>query len=207
MAKRKTREVENEFETFKMSSGVELRVRPFPIGIFEKINADMLEENPDIEIPKKTIKVAGKEGDTTEEIDDINNPEYLEKLKVTSKKRERYSSERILAYMLDFCIDVLPDLDHWESKIERLEKHQGPFPDDLYDRRQEFLTSFAIVSKSDYEKLTFSTMAQSFIDDPEVAERMRNFQSNLEQSNNSSPDASGSIEIERVEMVSKTEGA
>ncbi len=202
MAKRKSRELKGEWEDFKMSSGVELRVRPFPIGIFEKINADMLGEFPDIEPPKKTIQVV----DGTEEVDDVNNPEYIEKSKEIDSKRQHYNSERILSYMLDFCIDVLPDIDHWESTIKRLEKHQGEFPTDLYDRRQEFLTSFAIVSKSDYEKLTFSTMAQSLIDDPEVAERLRSFQSNLEGSTNSNSDTPSSIEVERVEVESETEG-
>ncbi len=204
MAKRKSStNLKGEWEDITMSSGVELRIRPFPIGIFEKINEDMLEEYPDIKPPKKTIPVL----DGTEEVDDETNPEYLEKVKENEQGRTRFSGDRTLAYMLDFCIEVLPNLDHWESTIKRLEKHQGPFPDDSYDKRKEFLTSYAIGSKSDYEKLTFSTMAQSLIDDPEVAKRLKSFRSDMARSTNSNSDAPGSIENERVEVVTTTEGA
>lgn len=204
MAKQKSRGLTatRDFEDIKMSSGVMIRVLPFPLGIYEKIQANVISNYSDPIPPKKTIQVV----DGEEEVDDLTDPVYLAEKERVDREKKQYTAEHIMEHLLDFCLEILPGLDHYESTIARLEKLHGQFPVDPYDRRREFIKTFAVAKKSEYERLAFASLSLSLIDDPEVAERLRVFRGDLARSADIEPDASGPDEDERLEVQLEIEG-
>lgn len=183
-----------------LSSGVTVRVLPFPAGLWDKINAQILEEYPDPIPPKKTITVLGG----TEEVDDLDDPEYKEKAATTKKERDTASGNIIGEATLDLCVEV--DLTPYTNIIKRLEKYSGKFPADSDERRVRFLAEYALRSRGDYEVVTFSAVTQMTIGDKEVAGRISNFQDNLAGPGAHDNGASGAPEIVGLEVVEPLPG-
>ena len=174
-------------EEVTFSSGVKAKVLPFPSGLFDKFNALAFEKFPDIDPPKKQIPVV----DGTEEIDDYDDENYVKEQKNIEKQREKFIAEKVLDTTLNFCTDF--NVDDYEDIIQTLEKlTEEEYPENRKERKIHFARSYVLRNQSDYAKLSFSTLSQSLIDDPEVSERMRSFQDKMERARNSKSDASGS---------------
>jgi hypothetical protein len=197
MAKKKARELIKNYEDKELSSGVMVRIRPFPPGLFESINTQAFRLYPNPVPPKKIIKVV----DGEEEIDDVNNPEYLKTMQEIERKRSNLLGEAVL----DLCIEVL-DFDQYENVIKRLQRYSGDFPEDKDERRLKFLTDFALRTKGDYEIVMVSATTQTMVDDPEVRERIEFFRGQVARATDNGADASGSDEAERLDMESTPEG-
>ncbi|NIU78072.1 MAG: hypothetical protein GWN71_32320, partial [Gammaproteobacteria bacterium] len=71
--KKKTEELlEPGPEEITLSGGAVVLVSPFPLDLWWDLQARAREDHPDPAPPKKQIKVV----DGTEEVDDLENPEY-----------------------------------------------------------------------------------------------------------------------------------
>ena len=184
-------------EEIKLSSGVTVRVAPFPAGLWTALNARAFEKFPDPELPKKTIPVV----DGTEEVDDLSNPEYLEAKAQAARDRNNLLGEAII----DLCIQV--DLEPWEGTIGRLGKYSDEYPEDADDRRVRFLTEFALRTRADYEAVMVSATTQMMVSDPEVAQRLKFFRRQVAGAAPDDADAPGSAKEERVEVQPEAEGA
>lgn len=183
MAGKRVREL-NGNGKLTFSSGITVEMLPFPAGMWEQVNAKAFEDFPDAVPPKKVVNVLGG----TEEIDDLENPQY--KAEVEKVGRER--TGLLLEAILDICPQI--NLTEWESRIKRLEKYTRPFSQDIDERRIEFLTRYVLRTKSDYENLMLSAVSQILVDDPEVSARIQYFQSKVEGAAASYTDASGATE-------------
>lgn len=193
MAKRKARELlenGNGPEEKTLSSGVVVSIAAFPVGLFEDLNVKSIELYPDPPPPKKTIKTLG--GD--EEIDNLDDPDYLAEVRKVKNQRGALISEAVL----DICVQL--DLTPWESTIRRLEKYAPKFSDDPEERRLEFLTRYALRGKSDYTLVVTSAMAQMIADDAEVAKRLESFRDQVEGAAASDNETPSAPEGERVEV-------
>jgi len=95
-------------EDITLTSGVTVQVAPFPAALYNKIQIKSLEDFPDPEPPKKTVEVV----DGTEEVDDLENPEYLE----AKRDAERSRLARFAEAVVEVCVDV--DLDTWKGEIK-----------------------------------------------------------------------------------------
>lgn len=173
-----------------MSSGVTIKVTPFPSGMWSKINARCQRDFPDPPIPKKTINVLGG----TEEVDDLENSSYKEAKQVTDNKRNNFLGESVL----DICVEV--DMDQWESKIKRIEQRTEPYPEDPDDRRVRFLSEYAIRSAGDWQFVFASALEQTQVTDQEVSERINNFQRKVARSTDNGVEAPGVDEVKRVDV-------
>lgn len=190
----KARELLNEKqvgETYTLSSGVTVQVVPFPAGLWEKINRKALHDFPDPEPPKKEITVV----DGTEEVDDLLDPDYVSAKAEAERQRSNLLGEAII----DLCIQV--DLSQYEAKIKHLEKYDlEPYPEDNEEKRVRFLIDYALRTRGDYETVMVSATTQMTISDPEVAERLKSFQREMEGTTDNGNSPSGSVEVERVEV-------
>lgn len=180
----------NGVDELTFSSGITVQMLPFPAGLWEELNIKAFLDHPDPVPPKKTVTVLGG----TEEIDDLDNPEYKAKIAQVAQAR----TEMVLEAVLDICPQL--DLTPWEPRIKRLEKYSRPFSEDPDDRRIEFLTRYVLRIKADYENMMVSAVSKLLIDDPEVAARVQYFQSQMERAAATYLDASGAPEGERVEV-------
>lgn len=189
----------NEPERHELTSGVTVIVRPFPAGLFEKVQARGLREYPDPIPPKKTITVL----DGTEEVDDLDDPDYKEEVALSERKRNELLGEAVY----DLCVEIEGGLDPWEPTIKKLEKYQGPFPEDPEDRKLEFLTSFGLSTAGDYELVMTSAVSQTLITDPEVADRLQSFQPKVEGAASINSETSGADGNQRMAIQSAFPGA
>lgn len=185
----------NDFQEKTLSSGITVRVLPFPAGLWDKINSQIQADYPDPVPPKKTIQVLGG----TEEVDDLENPEYKQKALEVKTARDNANGKIIGEATLDLCVQV--DLAPYESAIKRLEKYTDKFPTDPDERRIRFLTEYAMRSRGDYEAVTFLAVTQMAIGDKEVAERVNSFQDNVARTATNDNGASGADEVIRLEVV------
>lgn len=173
-----------------LSSGVVVRVVPFPAGLWERINEKALKQFPEPIPPKKTIKVV----DGTEEVDDLSNPEYL-----TAKSESESARSNLLGEaVIDLCIKL--SLTEWEEQIKRMEKYTEPYPPDPEDRRVRFLTDYALRSKGDYEKIMVSAITQMAIGDKDIGERLSNFRSEMARATDNGSTPSGATEVVRLDI-------
>jgi hypothetical protein len=189
MAKRVAREAKIG-EELTLDSGVTVTVRPFPAGLFEKVQARALEDFPDPEPPMKEIPVV----DGTEQVEDRDDPEYREQKELAERKR----MERLGEACLDLCVSA--DLEKWEPTIRRLERYAGPFPEDPDERQLEFLTSYALSTADDWQNVLISSINQTVIGSPEVAERLKLFRRKVEGPAAVDADASGADAVQRMEL-------
>lgn len=173
-----------------MTSGVEVLVRPFPSGLWEKINQRALKDFPEPTIPKKTIEVLGG----TEEVDDLNNPEYLAQKQKVTNQRNNFLGEAIL----DLCVEV--DMEKWEKEIKKIERYSDPYPTDPDERRLRFLSDYAIRSAGDWQFVFASAIEQAQATEPEVAERIDSFQHKVAQSANNGATPPGTNEVKRLDV-------
>jgi hypothetical protein len=194
MAKKIAREAKIGKE-LTLDSGVTVTVLPFPAGLFEKVQARALADFPDPDPPMKEIPVV----DGTEEVEDTDDPEYQEQKELAERKR----LERLGEACLDFC--VVLDLEPWEPTIRRLERYTQPFPEDLDERRMEFLTGYALSTASDWQNTLVTAVEQTVIGSPEVAERLKSFRRSVEGPAAADADASGADAVERLELQPQAE--
>lgn len=194
MAKRKFKKyLNNGPEEILLDSGVTIYVRPFPPGLYEKIQARALIDHPDPVPPKKEIEVV----DGTEIIDNPDDETYQAEVTAIERKRNEILGEAVY----DLCVDI-QDAEKWEPMVKRLEKYQGPFPEDPDERKLEFLTSFALATAGDYERVMASAIGQTLIRDPEVSNRLQSFRGEMEGTADSDPNASGPDGNERLAVQS-----
>lgn len=177
-------------ESRVMSSGVEIIVRPFPGGLWEKINARARRDFPDPVPPKKTIEVLGG----TEEVDDYSDADYLEKKRLSELGRNNFLGEAIL----DLCVDL--DMSKWQSRIKRIEMRSELYPEDEDDRRVRFLSEYAIRSAGDWQFVFASAVEQTQTTDPEVLERIDSFQRQVERNQTNGASSSSVEEVERLDI-------
>lgn len=190
-----TQQLIENFKEKTFSSGVTARILPFPAGLFEKINAKVLENHPEPVPPKKTISVLGG----TEDIDDLENPEYKQKALEAKTARDNESAKLIGEATLDFCLVI--DLAAYEDTIKRLEKYGDKFPTNPDERRIRFLTEYVMRSKGDYESASWWAIELMSVSDNEVAERIKSFQNNVARTTVNGNGASGTDEVKRLEVV------
>lgn len=183
------------FRDETLSSGVKVTILPFPARLYDNIQRRGLEKFPEPVPPKKIIKVAGG----TEEVDDVNNSDYLIEKDRAKAQREKWIGERFGETTLDFCVQV--DLAPWEATIEKIEKAiSEPAPTDPDERRNFFLTNFALRGRADYERVTSTAMTLMAVGDSEITERMESFRSEMERSGINNAQASGANEVKRLDM-------
>jgi hypothetical protein len=186
MAAKRVRELSNGNgkNELTFSSDVTVKMLPFPAGLWEEINIKAFENFPDPVPPKKTVNVLGG----TEDVDDLDNPDYKADVQKVGQER----TGLLLEAILDICPQL--DLTQWEPRIKRLEKYSRPFSDDPDERRIEFLTRYVLRTKTDYENLMISAVSQILVDDPEVSARIKYFQSQVEGAAATYTDAPGAPE-------------
>ncbi len=166
-----------------LSSGVEVEYGPFPANMYWDVQARALDDHPDPVPPKKTIEVL----DGTEEVDDLEDPEYLTALNLARMARFNLLGEAAL----EFCVEVV-DWERWEPKVERISKKyaKDPAPTDPDERRVWFLSKFALRTTKDWQIIR---KVQSFsqIEDEEVRHRAEFFRGGVEGPEGDGTDAPG----------------
>lgn len=183
-------------EKITLSSGVTVRVAPFPAELWSDLNAKAWKEFPDPDPPKKVIKVV----DGTEEVDDEADPSYVKAKKEARKARNNLLGDAI------FDLSVEVDLDQYTGQLKRLERYTD-LPEDPDDLRIAFLKKYALRTIRDWEAVTVSAVSQMMVSDPEVAERLKFFRREVERAAAADADAPGAAEGERVEVLAEAEGA
>jgi hypothetical protein len=176
-----------------LSSGVKVKILPFPARLWEKIHERVLREFPEVKPPKKTISVVGG----TEEIDNLKDPEYLVTKNETDKQRNAQQSKLIGEATLDLCIEV--DIRPYEAELKRIAIYSDDdLPTEATALKIYFLESFALRSRGDYERVVSMAAGLMAVGDAEVAERINSFRDNLAQPTPNGTDAPGADEIQRV---------
>ena len=148
-----------------LSSGVKINVT----ALAPKFLTRLQEDYPDPIPPKRTITVLGG----TEEVDDLENPDYLEQKREVDTKRNTILLEAII----ELCVSC--DLTPHEGVIKRLEKFTSPFPVDPDERRIRFLYEYALKTQLDYINIQATAIEEISVSEEEVRERMNSFQSNM----------------------------
>jgi hypothetical protein len=176
-----------------LSSGVKVKILPFPARLWEKIHERVLREFPEVVPPKKTINVVGG----TEEIDNLKDPEYLVTKNETDKQRNAQQSKLIGEATLDLCVEV--DIRPYEAELKRIAIYSDDdLPTEATALKIYFLESFALRSRGDYERVVSMAAGLMAVGDAEVAERINSFRDNLAQPTPNGTDAPGADEIQRV---------
>jgi len=178
-----------------LSSGVKVKILPFPARLWEKIHERVLREFTEVKPPKKTINVLGG----TEEVDDLKDLEYLATKNETDKQRNAQQSKLIGEATLDLCVEV--DVRPYEAELKRIAVYSGDtLPTEATELKIYFLESFALRSRGDYERVVSMAAGLMAVGDAEVAERINSFRDNLAQSTPNGTHAPGADEIQRVEV-------
>jgi len=190
---REALEKQTSGESHLCSSGVTIWVRPIPALLLRRLEAKIQKDFPDPIPPKKTITVLGG----TEEVDDLNNPEYIEAKNVANIKRIELQGEAIL----DFCVDIEGGVAAYASTIARIEKHTDEkYPADLEERRIQFLTEYVIRNGSDWGFVFASAIEQTQVTDPEVSDRMNSFRDKVAQPKTNGTAPSGVDEVVGLDL-------
>lgn len=183
------------FAEEKLSSGVIVTILPFPARLHESIQAKALEKFPEIKPPKKIIKVAGG----TEEIDDVNNPQYLDEKKKNQVERDNWSASKIGEKVIDFCLQV--DTDPYEHIIKKLEETcEEAAPTNSDERRIYFLINYALRGRADYERIISVSLTLMAVGDSEIKARMDSFRSEMARAADNNPETPGPDEVKRVDL-------
>lgn len=178
-----------------LSSGVTVKILPFPAKLFDTIQRRGLEKFPEPVPPKKIITVLGG----TEEVDDLDNQDYLNEKARARGERERWTGERIGETVLDACLQI--DLAPWEARIKNIEKVIDELaPVDPEERRTFFLTNYALRGRADYERVTTTAMSLMMVGDSEITERMESFRGEMARSSPDNSQTSGSNEVKRLDV-------
>ncbi len=183
------------FQIEKLSSGVTITVLPFPARLHDSIQAKAQEKFPEPKPPKKIIKVV----DGSEEVDDINDPTYLEEKKKIRVQQEQWVGQRIGENVLDLCI--LVDVAPYEHVIKKLEKSlDESAPTDSDELRDYFLTNYALRGRADYERVTSVALTLMAVGDKEITSRMDSFRREMARATGNNPQAPGPDETIRVDV-------
>jgi hypothetical protein len=175
------------------SSGVKIWVRPLPAILLRRLETKISRDNPDPTPPKKTIDVLGG----TEEIDDVNNPDYLEQQRLVNLKKIELQGEAIL----DFCVDVEGGIEAYADVIARIEKRTDEkYPVDPDERRMQFLSEYVIRSGVDWQFVFASAVEQTQATDPEVSERMDSFRDKVARPETNGAAPSGADAVKRLDL-------
>ena len=175
---------EAEWKRLVFSSGVAVRYGPFPSGLYWDIMARALDEHPDPECPKKTVKVLTG----TEEVDDPDDPTYQAGLAKARLARWNLLGEAAL----EFCVELDGGLEQYEPTIGRLAKKyvKDPPPEDLVERKVWLLAKWAIRTPEDW-KIIAKVQRFSQIEDEEVRQRAEFFPGEVEGAAGAGADAPG----------------
>lgn len=175
------------------SSGVKIWVRPLPAILLRRLETKIGKDHPDPVPPKKTIEVLGG----TEEVDDTNNPEYLEQQRLVNLKKIELQGEAIL----DFCVDVEGGIEAYADVIARIEKRTDEkYPVDLDERRMQFLSEYVIRSGVDWQFVFSSAVEQTQATDPEVSERMDSFRDKVARPETNGTTPSSPDAVKRLDL-------
>lgn len=178
-----------------LSSGVTVKILPFPARLFDNIQRRGLEKFPEPVPPKKVITVLGG----TEEIDDLANQDYLNEKARAKAEREQWTGGRIGETVLDACLQI--DMAPWEAKVKSIEKIiDEPAPTDPEERRAFFLENYALRGKADYERVTTTAMSLMMVGDSEITERMESFRSEVARAGANDAQASSPDEVKRLDV-------
>lgn len=177
-------------EDLTLSSGVMVHVVPFPADLNKSISAYAFKQFPDPIPPKKVITVV----DGTEEVDDLDNADYL----AEKAKAEAGRSKIISEAFLDLSVNI--DLARYEADIKRVERYTGAYPEDATERKLKFLTEFAIRTITDYQAISFSVMQQSGISEEDVAARLDLFRPEVARPEDKQATPSGPAKNKRLDV-------
>lgn len=167
----------------ELDSGVVVRIRPFPAGLYQALTVKASRLHPLPEPPKKKIEVV----DGTEEVDDFDDPAYV----AAKADAERERGTLLAEAVLDFCVEV--DLDKYAGELTRLEKYSD-IPTNPDERRVAFLTLYAMRTKRDYSRVMAEATMQVLVDDDEVARRLDSFRGQVERATGNGSSPSGADE-------------
>lgn len=188
-------EIVDASRTERLSSGVEVMVLPFSARLHDSIQSKAQEKFPDPKPPKKIIKVV----DGSEEVDDVNNPAYLEEKQEAKTLRDNWVGQRIGENVIDTCLVV--DLEPYKSVIERLAKSlEEPVPTDSEELKEFFLTNYALRGRADYERITSVSLALMAVGDKEIAARMDSFRREMARPTDNNPQTPGPNETIRLDL-------
>ena len=175
-----------------LDSGVVVRIKPFPAGLYQALTVKAGKLHPTPEPPKKTVEVV----DGTEEVDDFDDPVYL----TAKAEAEKARAELLAEAVLDFCVEV--DMAQYQSELTRLAKYSD-LPTDPDELRVAFLTLYALRTKRDYARVMASATEQVLVDDDEVARRLDSFRGQVERAKGNGAKPSGADEGVGVEVQRK----
>lgn len=181
----------SDWKEMTLSSGVRIRYGPFPLGLYWDIMARALDEHPEPEPPKKTIAVLNG----TEEVDDLEDPEYKKDLNAARAAQHTLLGEAVL----EFCVEIADD--DWERKCDRIAAKyvKEPPPEDPDEKRIWYLSRYAFRTKQDW-LVVAKVQAFSQIEDEEVRKRAEFFRGDVEGDAGDEADAPGPSEEQRVEV-------
>jgi len=176
----------SDWKELEFSSGVKVIYGPFPQGLYWDIMSNALDEYPDPEVPKKEIEVLTG----TEEVDDLENPEYVAALNQARLARYGILSEAAF----DLCVEVEGWPDEWTAAVKKASKYASdPPPEDPDELKVWFLTKYALRTTEDWKIVGF-IQRFSQIDDEEVRRRAEFFRGDVEGAEDSGVDAPGPAE-------------
>jgi hypothetical protein len=154
-----------------------IRVSAFPPGMHDLIMNNIIDEFPLPNPPKKAIESFAGTPDNPEMIDDFDDPDYIEAKKEANKQRENAMAERLLNYTLNECCKVLT-IEEMKKDIARLTRAKiVRFPKDLQEAEIAYVKSVILKSKDQFATVIQTAIALSIVDDAEVADAIKSFQS------------------------------
>ena len=176
----------SDWKELEFSSGVKVIYGPFPQGLYWDIMSNALDEYPDPEVPKREIEVLIG----TEEVDDLENPEYVAALNHARLARFGVLTKAVL----DMCVEVEGWPEQWESAVEKAAQYSAdPPPEDPDKFKVWFLEKWAIRTREDW-KIVGKVQRFSQIDDEEVRQRAEFFRGDVEGAESPGVDAPGPAE-------------
>ncbi len=183
------------FKEEQLSSGVIVTVLPFPARLHDSIQSKAQEKFPEPKPPKKIIKVV----DGQEEVDDLNNPEFLEEKKQLAAQRDQWVGQRIGETIIDLCVIV--DIEPYKKVIGKLAKTlDEPAPTDEEELKEYFLTNYALRGRADYERVTSVSLTLMAVGDKEISARMDSFRREMARTTDNGIETSSTNEVIRLDV-------
>lgn len=175
MAKRKSNvtAVRQDFIEEKFTHNT-LRVLPFPPGMYDAINNDVLEEYPMPDVPMVEVKSFAGSDDAPELMADDKNEEYLAEVAAVEATRTRVVAEKILGFVLNECLEVV-DVNKMNRDIKRLTKYTS-YPDDEQERVIKYVSTYILTQQAHYSRVIKSSLKMTVAGNEEVEARIDSFQ-------------------------------
>lgn len=201
MSKKNGKGPQEEYESVdahreeQLSSGVKVIVLPFSARLHDSIQSKAQEKFPDPKPPKKTIKtVTGPE-----EVDDINNPAYVEDKESKRIQREQWAGQRIGENVISTCLAI--DIEPYQKIIEKLYKSlDEEVPSDNDEVKEFFLMNYVLRGRADYERVTSVSLALMAVGDKEITARMDSFRRELARTTDNNPQTPSPDETKRLDL-------